>query len=283
MSEETRILTQAPVGDLATFAESSFTHGPSTYRVFRKGSGPAVIVITEMPGISPMVLGFADRVVALGCTAVLPDLFGTAGNDPTHGNKVVGQARAFGTILRTCIRRDFTALAVGKSSRVVDWLRALALQEHRTGGGPGVGAVGMCFTGGFALAMAVDPIVLAPVLSQPSLPFPVSKKHRSSIDTSEADLDVVAGRCTNDGLTVIGLRFEKDPYVPDERFRFLEDRLGDGFVAIELAQSDGNPLGPLPHRHSVLTGDLIDEPGEPTRDALDQVLALFRSKLLPPI
>ncbi len=283
MSDETRVLTPAPVGHLATYAETSFSHGSSTYRVFRKGSGPAVIVITEMPGISPMVLGFADRVVALGCTAVLPDLFGTAGNDPTAGNKIVGQARAFGTILSTCIRRDFTALAAGKSSRVVDWLRALAQQEHRTCGGPGVGAVGMCFTGGFALAMAVDPIVLAPVLSQPSLPFPVSKKHKSSIDASAADLDVVARRCANDGLTVIGLRFDQDPYVPEERFRFLEDRLGDGFVAIELPQSDGNPRGPLPHRHSVLTGDLIDEPGEPTRDALDQVLELFRTKLLPSV
>jgi dienelactone hydrolase len=281
MNDETRVFTTAPLGQLATFAESSFSHGSSTYRVFRKGSGPAVIVITEMPGISPMVLGFADRVAALGCTAVVPDLFGSAGSDPTAGNKIVGQARAFGTILSTCIRRDFTALAVGKSSRVVDWLRALAHQEHQACGGPGVGAVGMCFTGGFALAMAVDPIVLAPVLSQPSLPFPVSKKHKSSIDTSPADLDVVAGRCATDGLTVIGLRFEEDPYVPSQRFRFLEDRLGDGFVAIEIPQSDGNPNGPLPHRHSVLTGDLIDEPGEPTREALDRVLALFQSKLLP--
>lgn len=281
MSDEKRVFTNAPVGDLATFAESSFTHGASTYRVFRKGSGPAVIVITEMPGISPMVLGFADRVAGIGCTSVLPDLFGTAGSDPSAGNKIVGQARALGTIVSTCIRRDFTALAVGKSSRVVDWLRALAKQEHETCGGPGVGAVGMCFTGGFALAMAVDPIMLAPVLSQPSLPFPVSKKRKSSIDTSLADLDVVAGRCATDGLKVLGLRFEQDPYVPQERFRFLEDRLGDGFVAIELPQSDGNPNGPLPHRHSVLTADLIDEPGEPTRHALDQVLALFQSKLLP--
>jgi dienelactone hydrolase len=282
MADHERVSTKAPVGDLATFDVGSFTHGGSTHRVFRKGRGPAVIVITEMPGISPMVLGFADRVVALGCTAILPDLFGHAGRDPVAGHPLANQLRGVGTMVATCIRREFTALAAGRSSKVVDWLRALARREHEACGGPGVGVVGMCFTGGFALAMAVDPIVLAPVLSQPSLPFPVSKKHRASIDTSPADLAVVADRCANEGLRVVGLRFKGDPFVPGERFDHLRSLLGDGFVAIELEQSDGNPNGPLGHRHSVLTGDLVDEPGEPTRDAVDTVMTLFRSKLLAP-
>lgn len=280
MSESDRASTAAPVGDLASFDAERFTHEGSTRRVFRKGTGPAVLVITEMPGISPMVLGFADRVVALGCTAILPDLFGDAGRDPMAGNRVLNQVRAAGTILTTCISRDFTAFATGRSSRVVDWLRALARREHGRCGGPGVGVVGMCFTGGFALAMAVDDTVLAPVLSQPSLPFPVSKRHRASIDTSDEDLRRVADRCAAESLRVIGLRFEDDPFVPRERFEMLRRRLGDHFVPIELKQSDGNPNGPLGHRHSVLTGDLVDEPGEPTRDALDAVLALFREKLL---
>ena len=280
MADTTRTYIPAPIGDLASFVPETFTSDGSTYRVFRKGSGPAVLVITEMPGISPMVLGFADRIVALGCTAVLPDLFGTAGRDPTAGSRLGGTLRGAGTILSTCIRRDFTAFAVGRSSRVVDWLRALARSEHARCGGPGVGAVGMCLTGGFALAMAVDPVVLAPVLSQPSLPFPISKRHRAGIDTSDADLSLVADRCAADSLRVVGLRFDGDPFVPGERFEMLRRRLGDGFVSIELDQSDGNPNGPLGHRHSVLTGDLIDMPGEPTRRALDTVLDLFRNKLL---
>ncbi len=281
MTDGQRATTRAPLGDLATFAAGDYSADGATFRVFRKGTGPAVIVITEMPGISPMVLGFADRVVALGCTVVLPDLFGTAGRDPVAGNKFVGTLRGAGTMLRTCISRDFTAFAVGRSSPVVDWLRALARSEHERCGGPGVGVVGMCFTGGFALAMAVDDIVLAPVLSQPSLPFPVSKRHKAGIDTSEADLARVAGRCAAESLRVIGMRFKGDPFVPGDRFAMLRQRLGDGFVSIELEQSDGNPNGPLGHRHSVLTGDLIDEPGEPTREALDTVLDLFRTKLLP--
>ena len=57
----------------------------------------------------------------------------------------------------------------------------------------------------------------------------------------------------------------------------------DGFVAVELDQADGNPAAienPLINKHhSVLTHSLDDEPGTPTRDALDQVLELFRTRL----
>jgi dienelactone hydrolase len=237
-------------------------------------------VITEMPGISPMVLGFADRVVALGCTAVLPDLFGDAGKDPL----ALGRLSLLGYGLRSmggaCISREFSVLAAGQSSPVVSWLRALAHREHARAGGPGVGVVGMCFTGGFALAMAVDDLVLAPVMSQPSLPFPIGAARKGSVDTCDADLAVVKGRCDAEGLRVLGLRFDGDPFVPRERFAFLKERLGDGFVAVELRQEDGHPEGQLGKHHSVLTGDLIDEPGEPTHAALDQVLELFRSRLV---
>jgi len=271
---------RAPDGELATFEQYPFADDGVTHTVYRKGTGPVVIVITEMPGISPMVLGFADRVVALGCTAVLPDLFGDAGRDPL----ALGNLTKIGYGLRSmggaCISREFSVLAAGRSSPVVSWLRALAHQEHARAGGPGVGVVGMCFTGGFALAMAVDDLVLAPVMSQPSLPFPIGAGRKSSVDTSDADLAVVRSRCDAEGLRVLGLRFDGDPFVPRERFAFLKERLGDGFVAVELRQEDGHPEGELAKHHSVLTGDLIDEPGEPTRAALDQVLELFRTKLV---
>jgi dienelactone hydrolase len=182
---------------------------------------------------------------------------------------------------RACISREFTILATGKTSPIITWLRALARSEHERCGGPGVGVIGMCFTGGFALAMAADQHVLAPVLSQPSLPFPFTKKMRRSIDCSPADLDIVAGRCAAEGLEVLGLRFHGDKFSPPERFEFLHERLGDGFVSVQLDQSDGHPDSPLAFHHSVVTGDLIDEPGQPTRRALDQVLDLFKRKLLP--
>ncbi len=271
---------RAPEGDLSTYEKYPFTADGMTHDVYRKGVGPAVLVITEMPGMSPAVVGFGDRVVDLGCTAVLPDLFGEAGRDPEGGSKLSQAGYLVRTFTSICISREFTAFAMGTTSPIVTWLRALARHEHGRCGGPGVGAVGMCFTGGFALAMAVDPVVIAPVLSQPSNPIGLTKSRKRSIDTSDADIEIVRGRCVNEGLTVLGLRFDGDPFVPTARFDFLRERLGDGFIAVELDQADGHPDGPLAKHHSVLTGDLIDEPGEPTRAALDQVLELFRSRLL---
>ncbi len=210
----------------------------------------------------------------------MPDLFGEAGRDPEVGSRLSQGGyllRSFGGV---CVSREFSTMAAGKSSPVIAWLRALGHQEHERAGGPGIGVVGMCFTGGFALAMAVDPLVVAPVLSQPSLPFSLGRTRKASIDCSDEDLGTVRGRCAAEGLQVLGLRFHGDPLVPGERFTFLRERLGDGFVGVELAEEDGHPDAPMPKHHSVLTGDLIDEPGTPTRVALDQVLELFRTKLL---
>jgi hypothetical protein len=140
----------------------------------------------------------------------------------------------------------------------------------------------MCFTGGFALAMMVDDVVLAPVLSQPSLPFPISKAHRRDVGLSDEDLARVKERCrTEEDLCVLGLRFTGDRAAPPARFRRLREELGDKFVAVELDSSPGNPHGHPRAAHSVLTEHLRDEPGTPTRQALDQVLDLFRTKLLP--
>lgn len=272
---------RAPDGDLATYACEPFAHGGFEHPVYRKGRGPAVIVMTEMPGIAPQVVGFADRLVALGLSVALPQLFGVPGYDHSRASRPAQFRRFLGSFAQVCVSREFTMLALGRSAPVIDWLRALAVHEHTRCGGPGVGAIGMCFTGGFALAMATDPRVLAPVLSQPSLPLQLTASRRRAIDCSAAELDLVAGRCAREGLRVLGLRFEGDPFVPAERFAFLRERLGDGFVAVELQQRDGHPEEIVAKHHSVLTGGLIDEPGEPTHDALLQVLDLFRRKLLP--
>ena len=276
----------APDGDLSTYEKGSFTGpGGETNDVYRKGSGPAVIVITEMPGITPKVLGFADRVVALGCTAVVPDLYGTAGRDPGESSTAGATAYMLKSIVGGCVSKSFSTWALDVTSPIADWLRALARREHERCGGPGVGAVGMCFSGGFSLAMATDPSVVAPVMSQPSLPLAAfGKKRHGAIDVSSQDLAVVADRCAAEGMKVLGLRFEGDAFVPAARFEYLRERLGDGFVAVEMSQEDGNPAfleSPTAREHhSVLTNSLVDEPGSPTHDALTQVLNLFRDKLL---
>jgi len=262
------------------FGATTFTHGGKQRTVFRRGEGPAVIVMAEMPGISPKVLRFAGWVADLGCTAVVPHLFGVPGKDPTTGNPVAVLANGLSSMVPACVSREFTTWATGRTSPVIDWLRALARYEHRQCGGPGVGAVGMCFTGGFALAMATEPAILAPVLSQPSLPFGVTAAQKRSIDCSAEDLAKVKVRCAGEGLRVLGLRFKGDQFVPAERFQFLREELGDGFVAIELEDADANEKATMKNPHSVLTEHLVDEPGTPTRAAVDQVLDLFRRKLL---
>lgn len=262
---------------LSDFERTSFTHDGTERDVFRLGSGPAVVVIAEMPGITPKVAEFARRVAGIGCTAVLPHLFGEPGRDPAPGGKP-DLRYTVSSMVPACVSKEFTVWATGRTSPVIGWLRALARHEHERCGGPGVGAIGMCFTGGFALAMATDERLLAPVLSQPSLPLGVTRSKRSSIDISPEDLAVVKQRCAA-GLEVLGLRFRSDRLVPSERFRFLERELGASFRAIELDEDAANPGSGMP-AHSVVTEHLIDEPGQPTRAALDEVLELFRNRLL---
>ncbi len=257
---------------LEDFERSAFTSEGVTRAVYRTGSGPAVIVMSEIPGITPNVARFARMVAGIGCTAVLPHLFGEDGREPSVPYML-------SSITRGCVSKEFTILALNRTSPVTTWLRALARDEHERCGGPGVGAVGMCFTGGFALAMMVDDVIVAPVLSQPSLPFPVNRAHRRALGISDVDVERVVERVAA-GVCVLGLRFTGDKASPPERFATLRELLGDGFVGVELDSSPGNPHGHRKGAHSVLTEDLDDRPGTPTREALDQVLDLFRSRLL---
>jgi dienelactone hydrolase len=230
------------------------------------------VVLAEMPGITPLVADFARRVGAIGCTAVVPHLFGDPGRPPT----VAYGAQSAGWV---CVSREFATFAKRRTSPVTTWLRALAKQAHDECGGPGVGVVGMCLTGGFALAMMVDEVVLAPVLSQPSLPFALSAAHRSDLGISDDDLAKVKQRCAA-GTTVLGLRFSGDKLAPADRFARLRDELGDAFVAVEIDSSPGNAEGYRKGAHSVLTEDLKDVDGSASRDALERVLDLFRTTLL---
>src|SRR3979490_821816 len=226
---------------LASFAKTSFPFDGKTRDVYRSGTGPAVVVIAEMPGITPKVVEFAKRVEAIGCTVALPHLFGEPGRDPLANGAVRAIPTLFTSMVPACVSREFHAMATGKTSPVIEWLRALARSLHEECGGPGVGVVGMCFTGGFALAMMADAPVLAPVLSQPSLPFPVGLRRKRDLGLSDRDLEKVKQKCAAQDLTVLGLRFTGDKVVPAERFQRLREELGDHFVGVEIDSSKGNP------------------------------------------
>jgi dienelactone hydrolase len=258
---------------LEGYANFRFAHDGVEKTVYRLGSGPGVVIIHEVPGITPPVEAFATRVAEAGFTAFVPHLFGTPG-------KPLSAGYALGQMARACISREFHVLAAGESSPVTDWLRALCRHAHAECGGPGVGAIGMCLTGNFALSLMVDESVMAPVLSQPSLPFPVSRRHREGLHLSAAELETVRKRARA-GCGVLGMRFTADPLVPAERFERLRRELGSGFEAIEIDSSRGNPHGIARTAHSVVTNDLVDEAGHPTRAALDRVLAFFAERLRP--
>ncbi|MGH0035815.1 MAG: dienelactone hydrolase family protein [Myxococcota bacterium] len=253
------------------FSEDRFSHDGRERSVFRRGEGPGVVVMHEIPGITPEVARFARIVADDGFSVYLPHLFGTPGR-PLGGGYAVGQ------MARACISREFHVLAGGGSSPITDWLRALCRHAHAECGGPGVGAIGMCLTGNFALALMVDECVMAPVLSQPSLPFPIGGARRRALHLSEEDLATVRERAGR-GCGVLGLRFTGDPLVPAERFERLREELGAGFESVEIDSRKGNAHGIPRTAHSVVTTDLVDEEGHPTRDALLRVLTLFRERL----
>ena len=219
------------------WTRSSFAAAGITRDTFRRGEGPGVVVVHEIPGITPKVLAFADDVVAAGFTVAMPSLVGDPGREMSAGYVVR-------SIARVCIAREFTTMAMRRTSPIISWLRALATELHASCGGPGVGAVGMCFSGGFARGMMVDERMIAPVLSQPSSPFAVGKARAADLNLSPDDLLAVAQRATA-GCEVLGLRFDRDMAV-GTRFRTLHDLLGERFIAVELQSSKRTD-------HSVLT------------------------------
>jgi dienelactone hydrolase len=238
--------------------------------VFVSGAGPAVIVMTEMPGISEEVARFARWVREAGFTVFLPNLFG----EPMHPPTV---SYGLSTMLRACVAREFAAFASNRSSPVTQWLRALAASTHITCGGKGVGAVGMCFTGNFALSMMLEKAVLAPVMSQPSLPLTNS----AAMHMAPEELAIVRARLDAEDLTVKAYRFAGDSFCRAARFEAYAKAFGDRFEATVLPDSAANPEAKMKTPHSVVTQHLIDERGQPTRQAVDEIIAFFRMRLQP--
>lgn len=225
----------------------------ATFPTYRKGSGPGVIVIHEIPGLTPQVIGFAQEVVDAGFTVVMPHLFGTPEREMSVGALA-------GAMRQVCVSKEFTKLAKRETSPVAGWLRSLARDLHAELGGPGVGALGMCFTGGFALAMMVDDAVAAPVLCQPSAPFPVGRARAADLNLSPADLGVVKGRAVA-GCQVLGLQYSSD-VATGTRFDTLTREIGGAFLRVEF-EGKG---------HSTVTEHRQQE-------GVDAVLAFFAEKL----
>jgi dienelactone hydrolase len=241
---------------LSSWTQGTHTAGGVTHPTYRRGTGPGVVVIHEIPGMTPDVIRFADEVVDAGFTVVMPQLFG-------EPEAPASLPSAMKVLARLCVDKEFTKLALNETTPVAGWLRSLARELHAGLGGPGVGALGMCFTGGYALAMMVDDSVAAPVLCQPSTPFALGRRRRADLGLSPRDLEIVKRRAAA-GCAVLGLRYRKDP-ATGTRFGTLHEELGDNFVAVEF-EGKG---------HSVVTEHRQQE-------AVDRILAFFAERLTDP-
>lgn len=254
---------------LDDFEKRQVTLLGKTRRVYVAGTGPAVIVMSEIPGISPYVARFARWVRDAGLTVFMPSLFGEDGVLPGNGKAML-------TLARACISKEFRAFSSNASSPVTQWLRALAAEAHKECGGKGVGAIGMCFTGNFALSMMLEKSVVAPVMSQPSMPM----HNPAGLAIDPVELAAVKARMEAEDLTVLAYRFDGDGFCRTERFAAYSEALGDRFIGKVLPDSAANPDAPLKTPHSVVTLHLIDEAGQPTVQARDEILSFFRARLV---
>jgi dienelactone hydrolase len=257
---------------LTGWTAAPFTAAGQTHDVYTRGAGPGVVLLPEIPGMTPEVMGLADHLVAARFSVAVPSLYGQPGRPVSLGYGLP-------TFARACITREFQAFARRADRPIAEYVRALARHLHEAAGGPGVGVIGMCFSGGFALAAAVEPAVLAPVTSQPSLPLPVSRSRRVDLGMSDRERAAITERVRDEGLCLVGLRFSEDRMSPGDRFTALERAFGEGWRAIPIDSRPGNPAGIGKHEHSVLTSADVEKPGHPTHEARAQVTAFLRERL----
>lgn len=261
------------------FTRFSFEHGGSAYPVYRSGTGPGILIIHELPGMFFETIVFARRLRDAGFSVYLPLFFGPP------GRKFSGPATAAYS-LRLCISREFSLFKREQTSPIVEWLRALCRRVHADCGGPGVGAIGMCLSGGFAIPLLVEPSMLAPALSQPSLPACIFARGDDKIacaralDCDPEDLRIAKERVAAEGITIPAFRFSHDRMAPQDRFDRLREEFGDAFVPFVIDSGPENPHGYPESHHAVFSAHYSHKPGTPTREAFDRLLAFYQRRLL---
>ena len=254
-----------------------FDSDDMSFPVYKDGEGPAVLVLHELPGMTRACIELANRIMREGFTVYLPLLFG----DPYDDNDITG----FTHISAMCVRHEMECFATDKTSRLSSWLRALCVRMNAECPGKGVGAIGMCLTGGIVLSVMIESSVLVPVLSQPAMPFheiplprgPSQDERKAGLGIAPEDLAVVQERAQTS--PILGYRFTTDTICPKERFATLRRTFGGNFKGTEIPTGPGNPGNIKDKSHSVLTVAFVDEPDHPTRIAFDEILERFNARL----
>lgn len=250
----------------------ALSNGKISKRVFYKGEGPGIIIMHELPGMVPECVEFADRLVEAGFKVYLPLLFGEAG----EGDPISGTLDNFPKL---CISKEFNLFANNETSPIVEWLKLLCRKAHNYSKHRGVGAIGMCLTGGFAIPLLVEPSLMAPVLSQPSLPInPILFK--GSPGCSKRDYEFACARIKREKIPVLGFKFSHDIISPNEKFKKLQKDLGSLFKGTIIDSGPFNPHNNPILAHSVFTLNYQDRDGHPTKEALNTLIAYFKERLL---
>ncbi len=226
--------------------------GQLEHDVYARGAGPPIVLIQELPGIGQETLRLADKLNAAGYRVVLPHLFGPLGRTATPAN-----------LLRVlCMRREFHLFTSRASSPIVDWLRALCRALRERAQVPGVGVIGMCLTGNFALTLIGDENVLAAVAAQPALKS--MQMAAEEVAATRARLDAIG--------PMLGFRFAGDRICTARKFAAIDAAFNDDKERVRLHTLPGD-------EHAVFTIDFVDQAGHPTHEALKQVLTYFDARL----
>lgn len=241
----------------SVFSTDAVDGKPLQHDVYVKGNGPVLLLLQELPGITNEMLALADKLVNAGYRVVIPHLFG-----PLKKFAIVGNlTRLF------CMRREFSLLARNRSSPVVNWLKALCRQLKADHDVPGIGVIGMCLTGNFAISLMADDSVLAAVGSQPSMPL-FSQK---SLHMSDRDISDIRARLDENG-PMLAYRFAGDVLCTAAKFEALDKAFNDDAERIRLNTIPGK-------KHAILTAHFIDGEGSPTVKALNEIIDYFGERL----
>ncbi len=269
------------------FVVFDFTAEGTSRRVYRKGEGPSVIILHELPGMVPECVDLARRIAEAGFTVYLPLLFGKPDAPLSIAKMLVYTAQL-------CISHEFYCFAKHRSSPITDWLRALCRKAHEECDSRGVGVIGMCLTGGFALALMADASVMAPIVGQPSLPFGITPAHKAALGVSEQDLEIAKQRAEQ-GVPILALRFSEDKLSSPQRFETLRQHFegtpdviedsaelchkrGRLLETIEINSKPGNLYNIPRNAHATLTIE-HREHGHPTDRVFQRVLEFLEEQL----
>ena len=237
-----------------------FEHAGMRHDVYRRGSGPPVILIHEAGGLDHSTLDIADRLVDEGFRILAPVIVGTPQPNGSGGSAMVN-------LLKMCVSREVHVLATGRTSPIAVWLRGLAATEK--GAARGVGVIGMCFSGGFAIATAVDDSIVAAVASQPALPWPILPGAKADLGLSPADVTCVRDRFKKGEFGLLAARYRDDRASAKARITRYKKLFGDEVV-----------MEPFGSEHSVLANGAAQTPDLNAVPVLTATIELLRARLL---